>query len=97
MKTLVTLALALTALSVALPLPAFAGSNGAGAVPYCASNAGSDQDTKAILSTERLVKNLTILSRDDWNGCLQAITVDSHGKSMTTFYDDSLNVVAQNV
>ena len=96
MKTLITLAFALTALSVALPFPAFAGSDGAIAVPYCASNAGSDHDTKSILTTELLVKNLTILSLDDWNGCLKAITVDSHGKSMTTFYDDSLNVVAQN-
>lgn len=95
MKTLTTLAIALTSLSLAVPLPALAGSNGAGAVPYCASNAGSDQSTKSILMTELLVKNLTILSLDDWNGCLKAITVDSHGKSMTTFYDDSLNVVAQ--
>lgn len=93
MKTLITLAISLGALSIALPLPALA--NGVGSVPYCASNAGSDHDTKAILMTELLVKNLTVLALDDWNGCLKAITVDSHGKSMVTFYDDSLNVVAQ--
>ena len=95
MKTLTTLAIVLVALSVTLPLPAFANPNGTSAVPYCASNAGSDQSTKSILMTELLVKNLTVLSLDDWNGCLKAITVDAHGKSMTTFYDDSLNVVAQ--
>jgi hypothetical protein len=95
MKTLTTLAIALTSLAIALPIPTFANAASAGAVPYCSSNAGSDQNTKSILTTELLVKNLTILSLDDWNGCLKATTVDSHGKTKVTYYDDVLNVVAQ--
>ena len=93
MKTLITLAISLTALSIALPLPALA--NSVGSVPYCASNAGSDHDTKAILMTELLVKNLTVLALDDWNGCLKAITVDSAGKTTIAYYDENLSVIRQ--
>lgn len=90
-KTLTIFAAALVVSSAALvALPVFAATNAN--TPFCNSTTTTDSATRSVVD-ELHRAGASVLSTENWNGCLRAVySIDGHS-GMVFFDPDTLRVV----